>query len=297
MKSKLYFLLSVLLILGFISISCEGPEGPMGPQGEQGPPGPVGPAGEGTNIHAGEGSPDGAMGEPGDFYLDLTSGDLYGPKDEADGWGDPVSLSGSDGQDGEDGEDGQDGSQIYAGEGVPQNDLGKEGDYYLNKSTFDLYGPKTESGWGDPINLQGPPGEDGTANVMYSDWLNIEWNGVDNPTIKIMVIDEPLLTEDYFDDGGTLLMYFRMAITGGHVIYPIPFKNGNDYLFYGFVNVPGTAIELQFAVESIDGTTAVGDYMDDQVRYILIPDGVPAKMPSNFFDDYNKTINYLGVPE
>jgi hypothetical protein len=297
MKAKLYIIFSVLLLLSFTNISCKGPEGPVGPQGEQGPPGPVGSAGEGTNIHAGDGAPDEAMGQAGDFYLDLTTGNLYGPKNETDGWGVPVSLAGSDGQDGEDGQDGMDGSQIFAGEGAPENDLGKTGDYYLNKSNFDLYGPKSESGWGDPINLQGPAGEDGTANVMYSDWLNIEWNGFDGTLTKIMTIDEPLLTEDYFDNGGTILMYIRMPITGGHIVYPIPMNNGNDHLFYGFVNVPETAVELQFGVESMDGTTAVDSYPDDHIRYILIPDGVPAKMPSNFFDDYNKTIHYFGIPE
>ncbi|NBC03452.1 MAG: hypothetical protein GVY20_07070 [Bacteroidetes bacterium] len=144
-----------------------GPEGPQGPMGEQGPPGPVGPAGaDGTIIHAGSGAPQSDIGSPGDFYLDISAGQLYGPKTENE-WDEPLELAGSEGpqgppgEDGEDGQDGEDGSQIYAGEGAPDDNLGQKGDYYLDKANYDLYGPKTGDGWSDPINLQGPQGEQG----------------------------------------------------------------------------------------------------------------------------------------
>ena len=142
-------------------ISCEGPAGPQGERGPEGPQGPVGPAGAGgTVMLAGEGVPSQNTGGAGDFYLDLNSGNLYGPKAD-DGWGEPINLKGSKGEDGQDGQDGEDGSQIYSGDGSPSNSLGEPGDYYLDKVNFHLYGPKTESGWDSPLNLQGPPGEDG----------------------------------------------------------------------------------------------------------------------------------------
>jgi hypothetical protein len=155
--------------------ACEGPTGPdgsQGPSGESGPEGAVGPAGEdGSTIHAGEGTPDSELGEFGDYYLDLETGILYGPKSEEDGWSQSINLTGP---------AGADGSQIYAGEGSPDESFGETGDFYLDTESYDLYGPKSGDGWGTPINLRGPegpqgeqgpegeqgePGEDGNANV------------------------------------------------------------------------------------------------------------------------------------
>ena len=55
----------------------------------------------------------------------------------------------------------QKGSQILSGNGVPTNSLGSVGDYYLNKTTMELYGPKTTEGWGNAIGLKGAQGEKG----------------------------------------------------------------------------------------------------------------------------------------
>lgn len=59
-----------------------GPEGPPGPQGEPGTgttPGPPGPAGKDGQIRfTGHGPPGTIVGaEPGDTYMDLTTGDIY----------------------------------------------------------------------------------------------------------------------------------------------------------------------------------------------------------------------------
>ena len=159
--------------------ACEGPTGPEGEQGEEGQEGPIGPAGEdGATIHAGNGAPDVNIGEDGDFYLDLDEGMLYGPKSEDD-WGSPVSLIGPEGPAGEDGEDG---NTIYSADGTPDPRMGSIGDYYLDTDAYELYGPKTESGWGSPVSLVGPAGEDGNANVTlyildghdFSDSANLQ---------------------------------------------------------------------------------------------------------------------------
>lgn len=48
-----------------------------------------------------------------------------------------------------------------SGSGVPDNDVGINGDFYLNTANGDLYGPKAFSDWGDPLSLVGPPGDEG----------------------------------------------------------------------------------------------------------------------------------------
>jgi hypothetical protein len=147
-----------------ICYSCTKEAGAVGPQGAQGP---VGPAGQnGTVMYSGNGAPSASLGDSGDFYLDLASGNLYGPK-TASGWGTPTSLkgangaAGSAGATGATGATGAAGSQIHSGTTVPAASLGAIGDYYLDVSTYMLYGPKTASGWGTPISLQGPQGPAG----------------------------------------------------------------------------------------------------------------------------------------
>ena len=136
---------------------CKGPAGEQGPEGAEGPEGPVGPAGEdGSVMYSGQGVPGSDIGSEGDCYLNTNTGGMFGPKDE-NGWGNPIMvLMGDDGQDGEDG------SQIHAGSGAPSTSLGQIGDFYLDQANYDMYGPKTDQGWGSPINLKGA---DGNANV------------------------------------------------------------------------------------------------------------------------------------
>lgn len=55
--------------------------------------GPIGPQGlPGSQILSGGGAPESDLGAIGDYYLDTNINDLYGPKTQEDGWGDPVSL-------------------------------------------------------------------------------------------------------------------------------------------------------------------------------------------------------------
>lgn len=47
------------------------------------------------------------------------------------------------------------GTSLLNGVGAPSAGLGINGDFYLNTSNMNLYGPKTESGWGSPTDLVG----------------------------------------------------------------------------------------------------------------------------------------------
>ena len=152
-----------------------GPKGPQGPSGAQGATGPSGAAGKnGSQIYSGSGVPAATLGNIGDYYLDVTTYNLYGPK-TANGWGTPMLLRGAQGPQGPAGPAGVPGSQIFAGQGAPAATLGAIGDYYLDKSSGNFYGPKTANGWGSPIQLgsggsgsqgpQGPQGPQGAAGA------------------------------------------------------------------------------------------------------------------------------------
>ena len=215
----------MLLILAMTTLfftACDGPSGPQGVQGEQGAVGPVGPAGkDGSMIHAGSKQPTSAIGNEGDYYLNTNSGEYYGPKD-ANGWGNPIMVlmgkdgrDGTDGKDGTNGEDGKDGSQIHSSSGSPDTSLGKVGDYYLDKSSYDLYGPKTDSGWGTPINIKGA---DGNANVTRYIFPGYDFNSDDFHRVTISGLSEAEMMNSAW------LVYFLRNSGSTTFYYSIPGK-------------------------------------------------------------------------
>ena len=47
------------------------------------------------------------------------------------------------------------GTGVLNGTTAPSNSIGIIGDFFLNTTNMNLYGPKTESGWGTPTDLVG----------------------------------------------------------------------------------------------------------------------------------------------
>ena len=183
MKKLLWNGIPLVILFLLLVTACSKSAGPAGPAGAQGAAGPVGPAGaNGSVIYSGTGAPPAGTGVVGDFYIDVASGNLYGPK-TASGWGTPIDLKGSNGATGATGAAGAAGSKIYTGTTAPASTVGVVGDYYLDKANYLFYGPKTATGWGTPVSLQGPqgpPGPEGDANVRVktfsltsSQWI---WN-------------------------------------------------------------------------------------------------------------------------
>ena len=94
---------------------------------------------ERTNtILSGSTAPTATIGNVGDYYIDLTSVNLYGPK-TAEGWGNPVSLRGLQGQNGTDGQNGQD---------APIPHIGDDGYWYIGntKTTVKAQGNNGSNG-------------------------------------------------------------------------------------------------------------------------------------------------------
>lgn len=137
----------IYLSVAFIFLSCA-KDGEIGLEGAQGIQGISGK--DGTIIYSGVSAPTNNIGKTGDFYINLTNGNLFGPKVEQ-GWGEPISLIGKDGGSGE---QGKDGATILSGNGVPNPSIGKMGDFYIDLESLRLFGAKTENDWGEPISLK-----------------------------------------------------------------------------------------------------------------------------------------------
>lgn len=93
--------------------------------GQTGPAGPTGPAGVGAAWQQGAGAPGSGVGDNGDFYLNTTNGDIYGPK-AAGAWG-SVIFSIAEGQQGPAGATGATGPQGPAGATGPAGPTGATG--------------------------------------------------------------------------------------------------------------------------------------------------------------------------
>lgn len=164
-------------------------------------------------------------------------------------------------------------------------------------------GPQGQQGPQGPQGEQGPPGEDGedgedgTANVFYSEWMEIDWNVSDGTTLKTMLISEPRVTEE-FTNTGSLLMFARNATIDVKTAIALPFVNGNDQLYFYALNGHETLNDgIVFNAQSLDNSVPVSEFSNTEIRYVLIPGGVPAKMRDNFFEDYNVVKEYYGIPD
>jgi len=69
---------------------------------------------------------------------------------------------------------GKDGNFLLSGSSNPTIAIGKLGDFYLNKSTSMLFGPKLDSGWGDGFSLKGNNGANGQTGPAGAEILHGE---------------------------------------------------------------------------------------------------------------------------
>ncbi len=130
-------------------------------------PGPGGGGSGGTDgktVRNGTGVPSNSLGVNGDFYINTTAWTIYGPKTLGT-WGSPTALIGAAGAAGAAGVNGK---TVLNGSGVPSVGTGTTGDFYIDTTNKNIYGPKT-SVWGSATSLIGPTGAAGTpgATAVY----------------------------------------------------------------------------------------------------------------------------------
>ena len=265
----------LLLLLAFVTwgtISCS-KTGDTGPQGATGPKGAVGPAGtNGSQIYSGNTTPSASTGDSGDYYLDIATDVLYGPKSSS-GWGTGISLAGSAGA------AGKAGSQIYSGSGAPATTVGAIGDYYLDVTNYVLYGPKTTSGWGTGIVLKGATG---TANVIYS-----AWGYASNP--RDTMIDESNLWVVNFPanalslaDLSSASIQVYLQFGGGEEVLPYIAYAGSVNSTLSFIPEKGTILITRYTSDNSGGIEIP---LSLQYRYVIIPGGVQG---TSIVDPYGK---------
>ena len=180
----------------------KGDTGSQGPQGEQGPAGATGQrvsrwssgtAITGTSttatVFSNSGITDALVN---DMYLNTSTGNVYrctmagaasvakwvyvgnikGAKGETgaagkDGADGEKGATGATGPAGADGEDGADGATWLFGTSAPASSAGKNGDWYLNTSNWDIYN-KASGAWTKKGNIKGDKGDKGDTGTRGS---------------------------------------------------------------------------------------------------------------------------------
>src|SRR5690606_39606414 len=64
--------------------------------------------------------------------------------------------------------DGEDGNSVLSGQGAPDPTVGRDGDFYIDTTTWEIYGPK-QTTWGSGTSLVGPQGEQGPPGEAGAD--------------------------------------------------------------------------------------------------------------------------------
>lgn len=177
---------------------AKGDKGDVGTKGDKGDTGNTGLTGgtglqgipglDGKTVRSGNGVPASNLGIDGDFYINLLTYDIYGPK-TGGAWGSATSLkglkgdkgdtgntgaigaNGSNGTNGTNGTNGINGTTWYAGTIVPSNATGVNGDLYFRSSTGDVY-LKSSGTWSIVANITGPQGAPGTNGINGNNGTN-----------------------------------------------------------------------------------------------------------------------------
>lgn len=131
-------------------------------------PGPKGDKGEdGKSVLTGEGAPADSLGTDGESYIDVSTFDFYTKENGA--WAKKGTIKGSDGLDGlngQNGKDGKNGASVLSGASAPTDEVGANGDFYIDTTNYDFY-KKTEGTWEKIGNIQGQKGEKGDDGETY----------------------------------------------------------------------------------------------------------------------------------
>ena len=270
---KKRFLLALIGLLAFSLTAC-GEKGETGPQGEQGIPGQNGTNGkDGTSVLTGHGEPLPSLGNNGDSYIDLDNWNYY--VKENGSWVLKGNIKGSDGADGNDGQDGQDGNDgtngvdgqdgtsVRTGNGTPTDNLGKDGDFYIDLLTWNYY-VKENGSWVLKGNIKGADGGQGSDAVQYI----------------------PAIFNNY--DGSMLYTFYYEK--GSDIVYdgPEPTREGykEDSKYYGY-NFTGWDKPLE--------NIQVPTIFTAQYEKVDVTDIVLGKIPH--FSKDGKTLTYGLYPQ
>ncbi|MBD1394615.1 hypothetical protein [Mucilaginibacter glaciei] len=156
-------------------------------------------SGDGTLLF-GLGPPLIATGKNADSYIDTLEGIFY--LKSSGSWTQVFSMQtgpqGPMGLKGDTGLPGINGKTILSGLLNPSNELGLNGDFYINTNTYTFFGPKIADSWGNGISMFFTPSEPyvfeftaSSANpIVINNWQSVFFQNYGNGEFLVQISDE-----------------------------------------------------------------------------------------------------------
>lgn len=157
-------------------------------------------------------------------------------------------------------------------------------------------GPAGETGPAGAAGPQGAKGDSGTANVIYSEWLNLGFTGdvtEDGDSIWFTGLEVPQITADFLQSG-TVIVYVNLNSNSDPVVVALPY-----YSVYNTVNIIPVIYNGVLEIDANSDVSTLGDDAGNiyrQYRYVLIPGGTAARSAVDW-KDYKKVKAYLHLKD
>lgn len=162
-------------------------------------------------------------------------------------------------------------------------------------------GDQGAPGPGGPAGPAGAAGEPGTANVIYSAWLDVAFTPITNEAGDTVLaysatIPAPKLTSEILSSGD-VKVYFNWGTAAEPEVDPLPLFD--IYLGGGFSATTTFYVGEIFVLSNFDiSTVTEGTVKNFQFRYVLIPGGTTARMAKGVdWRDYKAVKVYLGIKD
>src|SRR4051812_27098988 len=148
---------------------------------------------------------------------------------------------------------------------------------------------------------QGPKGDTGTANVIYSTWLDVTFDADTSHTgttidtlgfyasISAAKLDSAILS------GGEIKVYVNAGTSSNPDVFPLPYLS-----IYSGLNITAEFVKNEiFLYANFDASTVTQNGSKFlQYRYILIPGGVNGRVAKAInWNNYNEVKTYLGLKD
>ncbi|NJB71575.1 hypothetical protein GGR42_002037 [Saonia flava] len=163
-------------------------------------------------------------------------------------------------------------------------------------------GPQGEQGIAGPTGSDGEQGEPGTANVIYSDWIQSNFLNPNASTQNVMGLGTFSL-EEYDITADVILVYGGNNINSGSFeVFQLPYTriNENEFFGFGLFGDGDGDTSLQVRVNTLDGSTSLFSYID-YYRYIIIPGEVVSTTVKSTLDyakmSYKEICTHFNIPE
>ena len=185
----------------------------------------------------------------GDLILGLSDGSLINCG-RVQG---PVGLTGPEGPMGATGRSGVDGNTILTVAGAPDGSLGKDGDYAINTTVWEIYGPKAGGVWGTGTPLRG----NGRGNQSPETTQNLF--GSNSGSSGGGGSGKVYNTGNLPNSGPKSVVAGNITPAGSDFTYQ---QDINDWMFSAF-----EALDTEIPVKTVGALPAAGEYEGDLVLY------------------------------